>query len=58
MAQPVRHPALDFSSGHDLAVRGFEPASGSALTACLGFYLLSLTLPQLLSLSPKINLKK
>ena len=25
MAQSVKHQTLDFSSGHDLTVRGFEP---------------------------------
>ena len=25
MAQSVKHPTPDFSSGHDLTVRGFEP---------------------------------
>ena len=25
MAQSVKRPSLDFSSGHDLMVRGFEP---------------------------------
>ena len=28
MAQSVKHPTLDFSSGHDLAVGEFEPHSG------------------------------
>ena len=28
MAQPVRHPTLDLSSGHDLKVHGFEPHVG------------------------------
>ena len=27
-AQPARHPTLDFSSGHDLTVCGFEPLIG------------------------------
>lgn len=30
-AQPVEHPTLDFSSGHDLMVGGSSPASGSTL---------------------------
>ena len=28
MAQSVKHPALDFGSGHDLAVRESEPCIG------------------------------
>ena len=28
MAQLVKHPTLDFGSGHDLAVRGIEPHVG------------------------------
>ena len=28
MAQLVKQPALGFSSGHDLTVRGFEPQVG------------------------------
>ena len=28
VAQPVKHPTLDFGSGHDLRVRGFEPSVG------------------------------
>ena len=28
MAQSVKRPTLDFSSGHDLAVRGIEPHLG------------------------------
>ena len=28
MAQLVKHPALDFSSGHDLTVPEFEPHTG------------------------------
>ena len=28
MAQSVKHPALDFGSGHDLTVRGTEPLIG------------------------------
>ena len=27
MTQSVRHPTLDFSAGHDLMVREFEPHS-------------------------------
>ena len=32
MAQLVKHPTLDFGSGHVLIVCGIEPPSGSALT--------------------------
>ena len=28
VAQSVKRPTLDFSSGHDLTVRGFEPCTG------------------------------
>ena len=28
MAQVVKHPTLDFGSGHDLAVCGFKPQIG------------------------------
>ena len=28
MALLIKHPTLDFSSGHDLAVREFEPGFG------------------------------
>ena len=42
MAQPVKHPTLDFCSGHDLFV-GSSPASGSVLTVQ--------SLPGILSLS-------
>ena len=28
MAQSVKRPTLDFGSGHDLTVRGFEPHVG------------------------------
>ena len=33
MAQLVERRILDFSSGHNLSVREFEPALGSVLTA-------------------------
>ena len=39
-AQLVKHPSLDFGSGHDLTVRGIEPCV--SLCACLEF---SLSLP-------------
>ena len=32
-AQSVKHPALEFGSGHDLAVHEMEPRIGSVLTA-------------------------
>ena len=31
VAQLVKHPVLDFGSGHDLRVMRFSPALGSAL---------------------------
>ena len=45
--QSVELPALDFSSGHDLMVRGIEPGIGSVLTArsLLGIPSLPLSLP-------------
>ena len=42
MAQSVKHPTLDFGSGHDLTVRGMEPLEHRA---CLGFFLSSLSAP-------------
>ena len=32
MAQSVKHPTLDFSSGHDLQVMGWGPTMGSMLS--------------------------
>ena len=32
MAQSVKHPVLDFGSGHDLSVVRSSPASGSTLS--------------------------
>ena len=67
MAQSVKHPTLGFSSGHDLAVHGFEPHVGlCADGAEPAWDSLSLSLslslsahPSLvLSLSKLINLKK
>ena len=49
VAQVVKRRTLDFSSGHDLTVRGIEPTLGSVLTAWRLLGLLSL------SLSLKIN---
>ena len=56
MAPSVKHPTLDFGSGHDVTVVGSSPASGSALTA-QSLLLLSLPLPFFLAhaLSLKIN---
>ena len=58
VAQSVKRPTLDFSSGHDLTVRGFEPClrlcadsvepAGDSLS-------LSLSLPLPHTLSLKIN---
>ena len=31
VAQRVKHPTLDFGSGHDLRVMGLSPVSGSTL---------------------------
>ena len=59
MAQSVKHTTLDFSSGHDLMVHGFEPHVGlwtDSCGACLGFSLsFSLSAPPLLTFSLKIN---
>ena len=58
MVQSVKRPTLDFGSGHNLAVRGFEPRAGPSIDrmepAWLGFSV-SLPLPCSLSLSLKIN---
>ena len=53
MAQLLKHPTLDFNSGHDLMVRGFEPhtvlcAEGVSLFRILS---LSLSLPHTHALS-------
>ena len=32
VAQLVKHPTLDFNSGHDLRVLGLSPVSGSRLS--------------------------
>ena len=62
MAQLVKHPALDFSAGHDLMVREMEPCVGlCAKSMEPAWDSLFLSLPPLLvfSLSLKINkLKK
>ena len=59
VVQLVKCLTLDFGSGCDLVVRGFEPMLGSALTAQSLLVILSLPLslsaPPLLVLSLKIN---
>ena len=53
MAQLVKHPTLDFDSGHDLTVHGFEP--------CIGLFIVSMetaSKPLSLSLSLKEELNK
>ena len=61
MAQLVECPTLDFGSGHDLMVCGFEPHTGLHIEcgACLGF---SLPLPfsrtHALTLSLSLSLSK
>ena len=53
MAQSVKRPTLDFSSGHDLMVRDFEPRLGSVLIvwSLLGI----LSLPLFLSVSVSVS---
>ena len=59
VAHLVKHPTLDFCSGHDLTVGGFKPhiglcADSSEPGTCFGFCLsLPLSLPLSLSLSQK-----
>ena len=59
MARLVKHPALDFGSGHDLTVVRSSPMSGFVLSKrgdCLGFSLsLSLSTPPLLALVPFLS---
>ena len=63
MALAVERPTVDFSSGHDLPVHGFEPrvglrADSSEPGACFGFCV-SLTVPNPVALSlslSKINI--
>ena len=62
VAQMVKHGTLDFSSGHDLTVRGFEPcvglcADGSEPGACFGICV-SLSLPLPHSCSVSLSLSK
>ena len=57
MARRVELPTLDFSSGHDLEARQFEPRIGlraDSVWSLLGILSLSLSLP--LSLSPSLPL--
>ena len=49
MAESVKQPTFDFSSGHDLGVMRLSPVSGSALSMEPAWY--SLLLLYLLSLS-------
>ena len=58
MAQSVRPPSLDFNSGHDLTVHEIEPRlelCGMWRLLRILFFLLSMSLPCLSSLSLKIN---
>ena len=48
VAQSVKHPTLDFGSGHDLTVTEFEPHIGlcaDGRSKLLGFFLSSLSAP-------------
>ena len=53
MAQLVKRPTLDFSSGHDLTVGEVEPAWDSVSVSASP--LLTLSLSQSLSLSLSLN---
>ena len=60
VAQSIKHPSLDFGSGHDLTIHGIEPCLGlgadSAESASLSLSLcLSLPLPNSLFFSLKVN---
>ena len=58
MAQSIKHPTLDFGSGHDLTVHEFKPHElmGRAVQSPLGILSLSLSLcPSLLTLSPLLS---
>ena len=59
MAQWVKSLTLDFGSGHDLKVRGFEPCVGlyadNARGALPGILSLRLSLPLPCSLSPSLS---
>ena len=62
MAQSVKHPTLDFGSGHDLRVREFKPhvrlCSGSELTMRSLLGILSLCPFCILSLSLSLSQNK
>lgn len=45
MAGPVKHPTVDFGSGHDLGIMRSSPTSGSALSVEPASDFLSLPLP-------------
>ena len=56
VAQLVKYPTVDFVSGHDLTVRGFEARIGEMRGTCLGFSLsLSFCLSPILVLSLSQN---
>ena len=59
VAQSLKHPTLDFGSGHDLTVPGIEPHVGLCTNhrVCLGFSLL-LSLPLLCSCTCALSLNK
>ena len=62
MTQSVKHPTLDFGSGHDLTVCGIEPRIGlctdSVEPAWNLSLALSLSLPWLLSFSFSLKINK
>ena len=58
MAQLVEHPTLEFGSGHDLMVRGFEPCVGlctGSAEPCWDSLSPSLSVPPLLVLSLSLS---
>ena len=58
MAQLVKWPILDLSTGHDLTVQRLSPTLGFTLTALILLGILSLPLSALLSLSLSLSLSK
>ena len=63
VAQSVKHLTLDFDSGHDLEVRGFEPQVGVCADSVEPaqdslFLSLSLSAPSLLLLSLSLSPSK
>ena len=59
MAQSVKCPTLDFGSGHDFTVHGFEPHIGLCAVSArnlLGILSPSLSTPTPLMLSPSLPL--